>query len=145
MVRSFEARATGCKPGPISVSRFEVAAGLVRLVRNKKGRTQDFGIPGAILVSILPGNATGTNYAAPSGCTFSTNGRAAAGTARAFAAGSVKIPAKCVSNLGLKCGAPYRVRAQAKGRGRLLLPSDWSADFGWRPVCEGDAGKSCFV
>ena len=42
----------------ILVDPFEVTAGSVRLIRTKKGKFVEYGIPGSITVTVLPVNAT---------------------------------------------------------------------------------------
>jgi hypothetical protein len=118
-----------------------VLAGLLRQVRNKKGATKDVGIPGGVRVEVLAPNAT----TAPKECVWSLPFRTRAAAVRSFKRGGCATCAACLRELGFKCGASFRVRVQAKGRGKKLLASEWSRELTWQPACTAPAGAACYT
>jgi hypothetical protein len=118
-----------------------VLAGLLQLVRNKKGATKDVGIPGRITIEVLaPGAAE-----APTECRWVRPGFAHAGKAHKYKVSGCASCGACLRALGFKCGGTLRVRVQAKGRGSALLASEWSKELEWKPTCAGPAGRECFA
>ena len=140
-VTALSLRVTGCGLGQVQVERLEIGAGLLRMVSNKAGKTKDTGIPGSIKLEVRPVNTTGS---APSRCSWSLLGKTGANATRSYKFSGCTSCGHCLKKMGFKCGAPYLVRVQAKGRGKKVLPSDWSQDLEWKAVCEGDAGTACY-
>jgi hypothetical protein len=118
-----------------------VLAGLLRQVRNKKGATKDIGIPGGVRIEVLAANAT----AVPKECAWSLPFKMRAAAVRTLTRGGCAKCAACLNALGFKCGASYRVRVQAKGRGAKLLASEWSRELAWTPACTAPAGVECYA
>jgi hypothetical protein len=124
----------------VRLERLEVLAGLVRLVRNSKGATRDYGIPGPLSIAVLAPNATEP----PKGCTWTRPASTPGASTRTYKYGGCASCGRCLVALDFKCGAAYRVRVQAKGRGKTLLASEWSQDLEWKATCSGDAGVACY-
>jgi hypothetical protein len=139
-IQGLDLRLTGCAPGDIHLDRLAVLAGLLRQVRNKKGATKDIGIPGGVRIEMRGANAT----AVPKECVWSLPFKTRAAAVRTFKRGGCATCAACLDALGFKCGASYRVRVQAKGRGTKLLDSEWSREVVWKPACTAPAGVECY-
>jgi hypothetical protein len=139
---ALDMRITGCGGTDVRVQKLEVQAGLLRLVRNKAGETEDLGIPRRLKVAVLAPNTTAEPLAA---CTWSLSGAVAAGAARTYKFPACAACAHCLVKMGFKCGQTYSLRVQARGRGQRVLASDWSRDLQWKAACSGEAGTACYA
>ena len=133
-------RVTGCGAAGVEVSRLQIQAGLLRVVKNKAGETKDIGIPRSVQVAVLPTNGT-----EPLGsCIWRLAGATKAGASRTFSFPNCITCARCLEKMAFKCGATYWLRVRALGRGKKLLASEWSQDVAWSADCQGDAGVQCY-
>ena len=93
-------------------------------------------------VALLPLNGTD---AAPKACNWSVSAATPAGAVYKCKPRACLVSRRCLEGLGFRCTGAYRLRVQAKGRGKALLDSAWSQDLEWKATCEGDVGKACYA
>jgi hypothetical protein len=140
-VKALDIRVMGCGASQVDVDRVEVQAGLLRVVQDKSGATEDIGIPRRIRIAVLPQGAPKPRGA----CSWPLRGSIDAGATRSYNISTCSTCGFCLQRMQFKCSATYRVRVLARGRGTTLEASDWSQDFEWKAACSGNAGIKCYV
>jgi hypothetical protein len=142
IVRAINITVSGCGPEDVDVKGIEVEAGLLRLVRNARGKTRDVGLQSGVQLQVLPRGAS----QARDECDWRLppRRRTAPGATRTYKFSSCNTCGNCLDKMEFRCGETYLLRVQARGSGGKLLDSEWSADVQWRAVCTGDAGVLCY-